>query len=102
MELGAVTINELFPAAFIVYLFCNSVAFFSFAADKRSAEKNRWRLSEKFLLLSAAAGPFGAYGSMKVFRHKTRTLKFYLVPVFLMVHVLVIAAILYRFYPGVW
>jgi uncharacterized membrane protein YsdA (DUF1294 family) len=85
-----------------VYAACNGVAFLAFALDKRSAERNRLRISERFLLLSAAAGPFGALMGMKLFRHKTRKLKFYLVPAFLFLHLLIIAALVTGFYPVSW
>jgi len=49
-------------------------------------------MSEGFLLVLAFLGPFGAFLSMQVFRHKTRKLRFLLVPVFLVLHG---AAILY-------
>jgi uncharacterized membrane protein YsdA (DUF1294 family) len=74
----------------ILYTVLNSSAFFLFAHDKRKAKGNAWRTPENLLLLVAATGPFGAYGSMLIFRHKTRKLKFYLVPVFLIIHVVAI------------
>ncbi len=72
----------------------NIIAFFLFANDKRKAKRNAWRTPENLLLLVAALGPFGAYGAMLLFRHKTRKLKFYLVPVFLIVHVVAIISLL--------
>ena len=78
----------------VLYAVINSIAFFLFANDKRKAKNNAWRTPENLLLLVAAFGPFGAYGAMLIFRHKTRKLKFYLVPVFLFVHVVVILYLL--------
>jgi uncharacterized membrane protein YsdA (DUF1294 family) len=89
--------NEIFATGVILYALCNGFAFFAFAVDKRAAEKNRWRFSERFLLFSALAGPLGACCAMKFFRHKTRALKFYLVPFFLFLHIIIIASVLYSF-----
>ena len=51
----------------------NLLAFIVFAADKRRALHNEWRIPEKTLLLLAlAGGSAGAYLSMRLFRHKTR------------------------------
>ena len=51
----------------------NLIVFFMFGADKRRAVKDKWRISEKRLLVSSAlfAG-LGGYLGMKVFHHKTR------------------------------
>jgi uncharacterized membrane protein YsdA (DUF1294 family) len=94
-------INELFIALVILYALGNGIAFISFALDKGFAVKNHRRLSERSLMIAAAAGPFGAYLSMKIFRHKTRRFKFYLVPAFLLMHIVVIAALLTRYYPRI-
>jgi len=84
-----------FPIFFLaLYAVLNSIAFLLFAHDKRRAKNNAWRTPENRLLLIAAFGPFGAYGAMLIFRHKTRKLKFYLVPVFLIIHSVVIISLL--------
>lgn len=72
------------------YLLLNLAAGAVFALDKRRAQKNRWRISENTLLLLALMGPFGAYCSMQIFRHKTDKIKFWLVPVFLVLHLVLI------------
>ena len=69
-----------------LYAVLNIIAFFVYANDKRKAKSNAWRTPENRLLLVAAIGPFGAYGAMLILRHKTRKMKFYLVPVFLIIH----------------
>jgi uncharacterized membrane protein YsdA (DUF1294 family) len=74
----------------VVYAFLNIIAFLIFANDKRKAKKNAWRTPENLLLVFAALGPFGAFGAMLIFRHKTRKLKFYLVPLFLFIHIVAI------------
>jgi uncharacterized membrane protein YsdA (DUF1294 family) len=75
------------------YAVLNIIAFFLFANDKRKAKINAWRTPETLLLLIAAIGPFGACGAMLIFRHKTRKMKFYLVPVFLIVHLAIIISL---------
>jgi uncharacterized membrane protein YsdA (DUF1294 family) len=70
----------------VLYTFLNIIAFLVFTNDKRKAKSNAWRTPENELLLVAAIGPFGAYGAILIFRHKTRKLKFYLVPVILIIH----------------
>lgn len=71
------------------------ITFFMYGADKRRARKDKWRISEKTLLLCALfMGAAGALAGMKVFRHKTKHLKFrILVPLCLIVNIAVIVAI---------
>jgi uncharacterized membrane protein YsdA (DUF1294 family) len=68
----------------------NGLAFYSYYIDKRNAEINRWRTPERTLLLWGLIGPFGSYLAMRVFRHKTKKIKFLLVPVFLIVQLVII------------
>jgi len=59
------------------YLLVNLIAFAMMGIDKRRAEKGRWRISERALLIACAL--FGAAGGllgMKLFRHKTKKPKF--------------------------
>jgi len=69
------------------YLTLNAIAFLVFGYDKRQSKKDKWRTSEAKLLLLALLGPFGAYAGMRFFHHKTRHLKFILVPIFMAVHI---------------
>jgi uncharacterized membrane protein YsdA (DUF1294 family) len=86
-------------AAFIalagLYLLINLVAMLMFAYDKMMARKGDRRISEKTLLLLALVGPFGAMAGMRWFRHKTRKMKFKLVPLFAVIHVLIGFLLLY-------
>jgi uncharacterized membrane protein YsdA (DUF1294 family) len=68
----------------------NACVFILFAYDKNAARKNVKRISERTLIVLALIGPFGAYGAMKVFRHKTQKIKFYLVPVFAILHMILL------------
>lgn len=65
---------------FLLYLLLiNAVAFMLMLVDKRKAIKNRWRIPERTLMLSAAfGGSIGALCGMYTFRHKTKHLKFVL------------------------
>ncbi|WP_019177044.1 DUF1294 domain-containing protein [Methanomassiliicoccus luminyensis] len=76
------------------FLALNLLAFVQFWVDKRSAIMKRRRTPERTLLLYAVLGPFGAYAGMKLFRHKTRVLKFQAVPLFAIAHLFLAALIL--------
>jgi uncharacterized membrane protein YsdA (DUF1294 family) len=71
---------------FTIYAIINIIVFSLYASDKKMAQKNAWRTPENQLLFSALIGPFGAYASMLLFRHKTRKLKFCIVPVATLLH----------------
>ncbi len=79
-------------AAFICYVLVNIIVFNLYAYDKHTARTGEWRLTERLLITAALFGPFGAYVAMHLFRHKIRKLKFYLIPLFMIIH---IAGILY-------
>jgi uncharacterized membrane protein YsdA (DUF1294 family) len=68
----------------------NGVALIIFGVDKLKSKKSGWRIPESRLLLIAFFGPFGAYAGMLLFRHKTRKIKFLLVPIFLFIQVFLI------------
>ena len=58
-------------------LLINAAAFLLMLSDKRRAKKNRWRIRESTLILSAAlGGSIGALAGMYTFRHKTKHIKF--------------------------
>ncbi|MGA2698163.1 MAG: DUF1294 domain-containing protein [Methanoregula sp.] len=75
-----------------LYALANIAVFCLYGYDKHMARTGGWRIPERVLLVAALIGPFGAYGAMRLFRHKTQKIKFYLVPFFLILH---IAGILY-------
>jgi len=64
--------------------------FVTYAYDKHKAQHNVWRTPENTLLVVAFLGPFGAYAAMKLLRHKIHKIKFYLVPVFLILQIAII------------
>lgn len=81
------------PLVFIFYfILINIISISMFYFDKQRAIKRQWRISEFTLLLSAfIGGSFGAAAGMKIFRHKTKHPKFYiLVPVFMILHIIII------------
>jgi uncharacterized membrane protein YsdA (DUF1294 family) len=83
-----------------VYTILNGVVFLFFALDKSAARKKTGRTPENLLLCLALIGPFGAYAAMQVLRHKTRKWKFYLVPVFTILHIAVLIWILIPLIPS--
>jgi uncharacterized membrane protein YsdA (DUF1294 family) len=75
--------------AFLIIV--NIIALAIFGVDKLKSKKGGWRIPEPKLLLIAFFGPFGAYAGMLLFRHKTRKVKFLLVPTFMLMQLLLIA-----------
>jgi len=68
--------------AFLVAV--NTVSLVLFGVDKLKSMSGGWRIPENRLLLVALCGPFGAFAGMLLFRHKTRKIKFFLVPLLTM------------------
>jgi uncharacterized membrane protein YsdA (DUF1294 family) len=75
----------------ILLIVVNGAALIIFGVDKLQSKKRGWRIPESRLLLIAFFGPFGAYAGMLLFKHKTRKIKFLLVPIFLLIHMILIA-----------
>lgn len=83
------TSNLSFLAA--LYVVLNVLAFTGYGLDKAKASMNKWRISEKTLLILAFFGPFGAYTGMLVCRHKTQKKPFtWAVPLFMLIHIALI------------
>jgi len=74
----------------VALVIINGIALTIFGIDKWKSKKSGWRIPESKLLLIAFLGPFGAYMGMLLFRHKTRKIKFLIVPIFLIIQVLLI------------
>jgi uncharacterized membrane protein YsdA (DUF1294 family) len=81
-------------AILLIYLALNAFALVIYGLDKGKAMRGGQRIGEGALLFSALLGPFGAYSGMRLFHHKTKKMKFKLVPVFLLLHLALIAYIL--------
>jgi uncharacterized membrane protein YsdA (DUF1294 family) len=71
----------------VILIIINVVVLAVFGIDKLQSKRGGGRISELKLLLIAFFGPFGAYAGMLLFRHKTRKVKFLLVPFFLVTQV---------------
>ena len=78
-------------------LLINAAAFLLMLSDKRRAKKNRWRIRESTLILSAAlGGSIGALAGMYTFRHKTKHIKFTAgIPAILIAQILLVMYILF-------
>ena len=60
-------------------LVINIITFLSMGFDKWKAKKGHWRTPEKTLLLLVfLGGGIGGILGMKLFRHKTKKMKFYI------------------------
>ena len=73
----------------------NILAFVLFGVDKQKARRNKWRIPEKTLILSAViGGSVGAILGMRFFHHKTRKARFAIgVPVILLVQIGVVCLV---------
>ncbi|HIH75167.1 MAG TPA: DUF1294 domain-containing protein [Methanosarcina sp.] len=78
----------LFP---LVYAALNAASFALYGLDKYKARNEKWRISEKSLLIFSLLGPIGAWLGMMQFRHKTQKPMFkYSVPAFVGIHILLV------------
>ena len=68
------TLKQIVLLAYGGYLILLSfITFILYFVDKKKAEKKKWRIPEKVLLLcSFLGGAFGGYPAMLLFRHKTK------------------------------
>ena len=71
----------------IFLLIVNIASLVVFGVDKLKSMRRGWRIPESRLLLVAFFAPFGAYTGMLLFRHKTRKIKFLLVPIFMIIQI---------------
>ncbi len=64
----------------IAYAAMSLIAFFAYGIDKRRAKRGRWRISEAVLLgLGIFGGAAGALLGMRLFRHKTKHIYFWII-----------------------
>ncbi len=77
-------------ALFVFLAVVNIFSMIVFGVDKLKSKRGTWRIPESRLLLVALFGPLGAYTGMLLFKHKTRKVKFLLVPIFLFIQVYLI------------
>ncbi len=73
---------------FLYILLINVISFILFFVDKQKAKNRQWRISEsKLLFFALIGGSLGEILGMKIFRHKTKTPKFYIgLPIILIVN----------------
>ena len=78
-------------------LFMNVYAFIIIGWDKHKAKKNKWRIPEKKLFITAfIGGGLGIYLGMQVFRHKTQHPTFkYGIPLLIIFDVAIVLGIFY-------
>lgn len=79
------------PIVLVFLTILNIISFMFIGLDKLKSKYGGWRIPEMKLLLVAFLGPFGAYASMLLFRHKTRKAKFLLVPTSLFIQLYLLA-----------
>jgi len=70
----------------------NIITFVLYGIDKSKAKNNKWRISEATLILCAfLMGGIGSFLGMRIFRHKTKHMKFMiLVPLAIVINVAVV------------
>lgn len=70
----------------------NALGLLLMLIDKQKAKKGAWRISERTLLLVAAiGGSLGGLMGMRLFRHKTKHMKFVIgFPVLLVLHIVLL------------
>lgn len=89
----------LFKIFLIYLLIVNIAAFLMMAIDKWKAKKDKWRIPEKVLFLSAVlGGSIGALLGMYICRHKTKHLHFTIgMPVILALQIALALFISFKF-----
>ena len=61
----------------LYFLIINVIGFLLMFIDKRRSINREWRIRERTLfIISIIGGAIGSYLGMKIFRHKTKHLKF--------------------------
>jgi uncharacterized membrane protein YsdA (DUF1294 family) len=57
----------------IIFSILSVITFFMYGIDKFKAQRGKWRISEKALLISSfIGGAVGGFLAMQLFRHKTK------------------------------
>ena len=82
-------VRSVAPYAYLYLALANVVAFVMYGLDKAYAKAKKWRIPEANLIgIALFYGAAGAYLGMKLFRHKTKHLKFTLtVPLLLILQI---------------
>ncbi len=93
-------LDKLIIIGIVVYLcVINVIACVMYYLDKQKAIKGAWRTPESALIgVAALGGSVGALIGMKVFRHKTKHLKFTIgVPLILIIQVIIGVVVLINY-----
>lgn len=93
---------NLYIKIFLYYcIIINILSFIIMYIDKRKAREHKWRIPEgRLFLLAALFGSIGVLAGMRVFRHKTKHMKFIIgIPCIIIIQILVIyfAAVYFNF-----
>jgi len=97
--------EDIYARIFLLsYTFWNVFVFFNIYLDKRNSQRDLRRIPEASLLFKGLIfGAVGLYAGMKVFRHKTRHLKFVTgVPLLIVLNFLAIAFLYYTYYTCIY
>ena len=80
----------------------NIIVLALYGIDKSKAKNNKWRISESALIACALLmGGIGTFLGMRLFRHKTKHLKFRLLIPFAVI-LNIAAAVVFLYYMGVF
>lgn len=85
--------DNLFIKLLIFYfVIINVISFITMYVDKKRAEAHKWRIPEaRMFVLAAIFGSLGVFGGMRVFRHKTKHMKFVLgIPFILVAQIIIV------------
>lgn len=78
------------------YAIISIIAFVLYFADKKKAQKNKWRIKEATLLgFGFFGGAIGALLGMKIFRHKTKHWYFWTVNIIGLIWQIALAVFLF-------
>lgn len=77
---------------FIYYIIINLINFILFYSDKKRARNRKWRILESTLLfVSLLGGALGGLIGMKIFKHKTKNIKFIIgMPLILIINIFIL------------
>ena len=87
--------EHMFLIAIVVLIIWNIITFALYGIDKSKAKNNKWRISETTLIACAfLMGGIGSFLGMRIFRHKTKHMKFMiLVPLAIIMNIAIVAAL---------
>lgn len=76
-------------AIIMIFILLNTIGLITMYTDKKRAQNNKWRVSEKRIwLISGLGGATGVYVGMKLFRHKTNHKNFVIItPILIVINI---------------